>query len=204
MSLHDELGAPADLAALYTAGALAPAELARFEAHLASGCAACEVELARLGPALAALVVAADPIAPDPRTKDALLRRIEAASSCSPLRESFQAGVEASDAIVINRAADAVWKDSDIEGIRIRLLHVDPARNQFTALVRMEPGRSYPRHLHNGPEECLVLEGELVVGELLLRAGDYQRMPAGSRHGIQRTERGCLLLITSSLTDEFI
>jgi anti-sigma factor ChrR (cupin superfamily) len=204
MNLHDELGAPADLAALYAAGALAAEELARFEAHLAAGCAECEAELARLGPALAALVVAAEPIAPDPGTKDTLLRRIEAASAPSPLRGSFQGGAEAPDGVVINRATDAVWKDSDIEGIRIRMLHIDPARNQFTAVVRMEAGRSYPRHLHNGPEECLVLEGELAVGDILMRAGDYQRMPAGSCHGVQRTEGGCLLLIISSLTDEFI
>jgi hypothetical protein len=37
-----------------------------------------------------------------------------------------------------------------------------------------------------------------------MRPGDYQRAPKGSRHGVQRTEQGCLLLITSSLTDVFV
>jgi anti-sigma factor ChrR (cupin superfamily) len=69
-------------------------------------------------------------------------------------------------------------------------------------LVRMDPGSSYPGHLHAGVEECFVLEGELRVGEEVLRRGDYQRADEGSEHGIQWTEKGCLLLIVSSQDDE--
>ena len=68
----------------------------------------------------------------------------------------------------------------------------------------MAPGSSYPCHVHNGPEQCLVLEGDLLVEDDLLGPGDYQWAEVGSRHGIQSTKQGCLLLITSSMTDEFI
>jgi quercetin dioxygenase-like cupin family protein len=70
-------------------------------------------------------------------------------------------------------------------------------------LVRMEPGSSYPGHVHGGPEECYVISGDLRVGDSLhMRAGDYQRVAAGMTHPVQSTDEGCLLLITSSLHDE--
>jgi anti-sigma factor ChrR (cupin superfamily) len=106
--------------------------------------------------------------------------------------------------MVFNKASEASWERTAIEGVAIRTLFVDRENNQFTALVRMQPGSSYPRHVHAGPEQCLVIEGDLRVGEEVLHAGDYQRAPTGSRHGVQSTEHGCLLLITSSLTDQFV
>jgi quercetin dioxygenase-like cupin family protein len=42
------------------------------------------------------------------------------------------------------------------------------------------------------------------VGDLVLRTGDYQCVPAGSVHGVQSTASGCLLLIVSSMHDELI
>ena len=68
-------------------------------------------------------------------------------------------------------------------------------------LVRMEASSSYPAHTHGGSEECYVVSGDLVVGALHMRAGDFQRCEAGSEHPEQRTDGGCLLLITSSLHD---
>jgi quercetin dioxygenase-like cupin family protein len=78
-----------------------------------------------------------------------------------------------------------------------RLLNLDTERRVFTALVRMEPGSTYPEHDHDGPEECLVIEGELFVGdELLLKSGDYQYNPPGTRHAVQSTKTGCVILIS--------
>jgi quercetin dioxygenase-like cupin family protein len=37
-----------------------------------------------------------------------------------------------------------------------------------------------------------------------LTAGDYHRAAAGSLHGAQTTESGCLLLIISSTHDNFV
>ena len=66
----------------------------------------------------------------------------------------------------------------------------------------MAPGTSYPGHRHAGVEECYVLEGDLRVGDLVMRAGDYQRAAIGSVHGVQSTEGGCLLLVLMSDRDE--
>jgi anti-sigma factor ChrR (cupin superfamily) len=203
---HDHpLGDPAELAALYAAGGMTGEEQAAFESHLAAGCATCDAALRDLDPVLVALGRSAEVVEPSPRTRDALLRRVaaEAPGRASPLRRHLAGGAAGDEGLVIRRAAGAAWEKTEVPGVSLRVLFVDPARDQFTALVRMEAGASYPRHVHKGPEECLVLEGELHVGEEVLRAGDYQRAAVGSQHAVQRTDQGCLLLITSSLSDEF-
>jgi anti-sigma factor ChrR (cupin superfamily) len=106
--------------------------------------------------------------------------------------------------ISINLQKDHRWESTGVEGIDIRRLFIDKDRNQMTALVRMAAGTSYPRHIHDTAEECLVLEGDLRAGDFQFREGDYHRMSAGSQHGVQSTDNGCLLLIISSLTDELI
>ena len=94
------------------------------------------------------------------------------------------------------------WKATPVPGVWFRELHRDELARRRTMLVRMDPGASYPPHVHAGDEECLVLEGDLSVAEQLdMRAGDYQMARAGSRHGLQRTSQGCLLLIRDSLDD---
>jgi anti-sigma factor ChrR (cupin superfamily) len=197
------LGDPAELAALYAAGAMELDERAAFEVHLAEGCEMCRAELARLGGVVAGLAAAALSVPPDPRSWEALLARVAGTSASSPLRPHLQLVAAKSEA-VLKRADDAVWEDTEVPGVRIRTLFVDAQSNHFTALVRMAPGSSYPGHIHGGPEECFVLEGDLDVGEQVMRAGDYQRVPAGSRHAVQSTKQGCLLLITSSLSDVFV
>jgi predicted ChrR family anti-sigma factor len=199
----------AEWAALYAAGALTSAENLDFEAHLRAACPACREALEQLAPVMSVLAAGIPLATPDPRIRAALLERIgkqrAAGPKASPLKRQLES--DAANApldLIIQRAAAAPWKDSDVPGVRVRVLSTDPSRNQFTALVRMAPGTSYPPHIHGGPEECLVLEGDLHVGEEVMGPGDYQRAPTGSRHGTQSTQQGCLLLIVSSLTDAFI
>jgi len=123
-------------------------------------------------------------------------------------RLAFEAGLRHPDLHVDNVLCSR-------RGDRVRAVLVDLDRAVLGAppgpaqrdamLVRMAPGTSYPRHVHAGPEECFVLEGDLAVGDgLRLVAGDYQRMESGSRHPDQSTEGGCLLLLISSLNDELV
>jgi quercetin dioxygenase-like cupin family protein len=49
-------------------------------------------------------------------------------------------------------------------------------------LVRFAPGASVADHHHALDEDCLVLDGEMFLGDILLRAGDYQLAPAGGGH----------------------
>ncbi len=86
----------------------------------------------------------------------------------------------------------------------IRRLHLDPAQGRQTILVRMAAGASYFPHRHDAAEESFVLEGDVTADGETLTAGDYHRAAAGSLHGAQTTESGCLLLIISSTHDNFV
>jgi anti-sigma factor ChrR (cupin superfamily) len=96
------------------------------------------------------------------------------------------------------------FEPTGFEGVEARRLFVDPDNGRVTMMVRMRAGSSYPAHVHAGEEECYVVSGDLCVGDLKMVAGDYQRAAAGSRHGVQSTETGCVLLLTSSTRDELI
>jgi len=104
----------------------------------------------------------------------------------------------------VARADDGEWEETGFPGVRARRLFVNPGQGRVTMIVRMAPGSSYPPHRHGGFEECYVLEGRLAVGDTVLSAGDYQCMPRESVHGVQSTETGCLLLLTSSTSDELL
>jgi hypothetical protein len=49
-------------------------------------------------------------------------------------------------------------------------------------LYRVQPGAAVPHHGHGHDEECLMLEGEVFVDDILLRDSDYQLAPAGTFH----------------------
>jgi len=215
MNHEHAIGDSQELAALYLAGAMTATEQAAFEAHLASGCPRCREELRNLDAAVEALGGAPAEVAPDPEIRRRLLGRMADAAAASSAEPAPASGAHSNPQVwkrwsgdepgadwFIQRDQEADWEATGIEGIHIRRLFVDRARNQISMLVRMAPGTAYPRHVHDGPEECLVLEGDLRAGEEVFRKGDYQRMSPGSRHGIQSSDGGCLLFIVSSLSDE--
>ena len=84
------------------------------------------------------------------------------------------------------------------DGVRVKSLFYDPVRKVRTMLMRMESGASYPPHSHGADEQCMVLEGDVRCGDLVLHAGDFQCLPANSRHEETNSVNGCLLLITAS------
>ncbi len=202
MSSEHPIGEPEELAALYLAGAMTLDEVARFEEHLAAGCERCAAETCALDQTAAALLCTVDEVLPNPLLRQQLLSQVDEPDETNPqVWKRWQAG-PAPGALFIRRADEGEWQETGVAGVRVRDLFVDRAADQVTMLVRMAPGSSYPSHVHGGPEECLVLEGDLRVGADVLHAGDYQRAAPGSQHPAQSTERGCLLLIVSSLSDE--
>jgi hypothetical protein len=60
-------------------------------------------------------------------------------------------------------AADDVWIDTGLPGVRARVLAVDKTRSLVTLVIRAEPGAVYPSHKHHGPEECFVISGSVVI-----------------------------------------
>lgn len=196
-------------AALYAAGALPADEQLRVEHRLEHDPAAVS-ELREFEPVIEWLAGSQTPCPPPSGVKEALLRRValdsavSAAFAPSPQVWKQWPSTSQPDDLFINREDGQSWIETGAAGVRVRQLFVDRTQNRMTALIRMAAGSSYPSHVHDGPEECLVLEGELEVGDTILHAGDYQRAPQGSRHGVQSTKSGCLLLVTSSLSDELL
>jgi predicted ChrR family anti-sigma factor len=205
---HDTLTESArEDAMLYALGALDGEASRAFEAHLAEGCPLCEREVRSFEGVAASLATAVPPIAPPPGLRARLLERVQRESSSAKpgVQVWKQWGDDArAPSLLLLRANDGRWEDTAVLGVSVRRLFLDARQNRVTMLVRMAPGTSYPSHRHAGAEECYVLEGDLRVGEHVMRAGDYQRADERSVHGVQSTERGCLLFITSSTTDELI
>ena len=72
----------------------------------------------------------------------------------------------------------------------ITLVFTATARGEDTIALRMEPGCSYPRHRHTGPEELLVLKGGFRDETGSWRAGEFARFPAGSVHHTVALDEG--------------
>ncbi|MGH6835127.1 MAG: cupin domain-containing protein [Methylocella sp.] len=91
------------------------------------------------------------------------------------------------------RAGTGVWTEMS-PGVTYTVLFEDPVAKRRSILVRALPGATYESHVHDeGHEECLVLEGELIMGDLKLLAGDFHVAPRGSAHPPATTMSGCLL-----------
>ena len=61
-------------------------------------------------------------------------------------------------------------------------------------VMRMQPGAETIEHVHEGVEDFLILEGELIDGDgTVLKSGDFVSYRPGTRHN-SRSETGCLLI----------
>ena len=97
------------------------------------------------------------------------------------------------------RAGTGVWTEMS-PGVTYTILFDDPVTKRRSMLVRALPGATYESHFHDeGHEECLILEGDLVMGDLKLLAGDFHLAAKGSSHPPATTVSGCLLHISMAL-----
>ena len=77
-------------------------------------------------------------------------------------------------------------------------LYFEPETGSRTALVRLAPNTAFPPHRHRGIEDVYMLEGEMWVGEVQMRPGDYCRTPEGSDHADVRSgPQGSLSVVVS-------
>jgi hypothetical protein len=91
------------------------------------------------------------------------------------------------------RAGTGAWTEM-APGVSFMVLFEDPVAKRRSILVRALPGANYGAHFHaEGHEECLVLEGDLIMGDLKLLPGDYHIAAKGSTHPAATTMSGCLL-----------
>lgn len=113
------------------------------------------------------------------------------------VREADGAG-DGAPALV--RDAEAGWPEF-APGIRRRVLWAEGG--QAALLYRADAGASVPGHGHGHDEECLMVQGELFLDDLLLQQGDYQLAPAGTGHRITATDTGVIIYAHGDLDLQF-
>jgi ChrR Cupin-like domain len=134
----------------------------------------------------AALDLAAPAEAPPPQLFDRILAKIGAGEPELP-------------GTFTRRAGTGTWSDM-APGVTYTVLFDDPVTRRRSILLRALPGATVDPHSHGqGYEECLVLEGDLLIGDLRLGPGDYHVAMTGTSHPLTRTVSGCLCFQTIPL-----
>lgn len=96
------------------------------------------------------------------------------------------------------RAHEGEWLQA-LPGAEIKILYREPNSEVITYLAKLSPGFAMKAHPHPYDEECIMLEGEMWLGDLHLTAGDYHFAAKGSFHGILRTDTGALVYLKGAL-----
>lgn len=96
------------------------------------------------------------------------------------------------------RTADLSWEPF-VPGVERKILFVDKAAMTSGVLYKVAPGASVGNHGHDIIEECLVLEGEIDVDGMIIRAGDMHLAFSGVRHGPLSSRTGAVVYIRGDL-----
>ena len=129
-------------------------------------------------------------LAPEPldaaaeaRVKARLLRRIAAEST--PRHPTL-------------RLAEGEWQPF-APGVAMKVLHRVGDTQSY--LLRLAAGAVLPAHRHPVDEECLVLEGEMHIGELVVPAGGYHLGRQGVLHDRLTSPAGALIFLRGAVPD---
>jgi putative transcriptional regulator len=180
--------------ALHAAGQLRPVERAIVEAHLAF-CSACTGRLRELlepGGRWLSEVAGAEVTA---AAWERLERRLDDASpaiATIEFPEARMAGASlpaaAWEELGIERGA-VRWRGVPGTRARIGVLSTDQEADIDLVMVGLAGGQRFPRHLHLGNEEVMMLAGGYTDEFTHLDAGDYFHYAPGTEHGAL-TDRG--------------
>ena len=96
------------------------------------------------------------------------------------------------------RTSEGVWETMG-PGIQFKVLHIEPATHTRSLLIRMQPGSRVPVHAHTQEEHCLVIDGEVTIGEHVFRSGDWHVAMPGTTHSNFSTKTGCLIFIRAEI-----
>ena len=105
------------------------------------------------------------------------------------------------DAAHTVRDSEAGWP-TFADGLRRRVLW--QRQGQAAMLYLADPGALVPIHTHGHDEECLMVQGELFLDDVLLQPGDYQLAPAGTGHRITETDTGVVIYAHGDLDLQFV
>ncbi len=84
-------------------------------------------------------------------------------------------------------------------GLRIKMLNRIETQQRQTFMAWLEPGAEYVDHDHEQDEEIYMIEGDLIIGPVVLGPGDFHVARAGRHHPVHRTTKGCLCIISQAM-----
>lgn len=108
-----------------------------------------------------------------------------------PAERDWWAGVDPVQGRVAMRA-QAHWR-ALADGVEVLPLH--QVSNVLSMLVRAQAHAPLADHEHTLPEDCLMLSGDLFLGDCLLRQEDYQMAPVGVDHVDVYSDTGALFFV---------
>jgi anti-sigma factor ChrR (cupin superfamily) len=108
-----------------------------------------------------------------------------------------QSGVELPGTRTL-RAGTGEWIDA-APGLKIKIMNRIAAQNRETFMAWLQPGAEYVDHDHDQDEEIYMIEGDLIIGDVVLTAGDFHVARAGRHHPVHRTRTGCICLISQAI-----
>lgn len=79
--------------------------------------------------------------------------------------------------------------------IKMKVLRREADGSSMSYLLKFEPGAFLVPHKHFIDEECVVLEGEVMIGSELVGPGSYHLAPRGMVHQPIRSEHGAILFV---------
>ena len=89
---------------------------------------------------------------------------------------------------------EGVWEKFSPR-IKIKVLKREADGSCMSYLLKLEAGAFLVPHKHSIDEECVVLEGELTIGNEQVGPGTYHLAPRGLIHAAIRSEHGATLFI---------
>ena len=186
-----------ELAALYALDTLEGPERDAFERELA-GNPALRAEVDTFREATGWLGAAAPAAQPAPGLRSRLIAEARPAPPRSPEILLQREG------LLILRTSQMAWKPHRwIPGVDVRTLNLDRESGKVSSLLRIQAGSSLTRHRHAGEEELFVLEGQVEINGIPMGPGDYCRADPGSVHQPSRAITDAVILVRSSLHDEY-
>jgi quercetin dioxygenase-like cupin family protein len=104
------------------------------------------------------------------------------------------ADFERTAATLTVRPDQGVWEKFSPR-IKMKVLKREADGSSMSYLLKLEAGAFLVPHTHSIDEECVVLEGEVTIGDERVGPGTYHLAPRGLVHAAIRSERGAILFI---------
>jgi len=118
------------------------------------------------------------------------------ALDAATIRERVLKRIHSAQALTTIQAEEGQWSPFSPK-VSIKVLRRDA--NTQSYLLRMEPGAVLLPHVHDDDEECMVLEGEVRIGNLVVKQGAYHLAPRGVEHEPIHSERGAVLFLRGAI-----